>query len=316
MVIKICAEIALTNLCMEINKPHDTFIKELIAEKKYAIELLSDSLSKGLSAMLDWTKISKEPGSFIDKEHRELRSDALFSVSFKDIGELQIYILLEHKSYPYPQIHIQLLDYMRSIYREQIRQEKEPTLVVPVLFYHGREKWSSPVSFLDTFKLPKGAKELLKDNVLNFSYCVFDLSVRQYEKMNFSSSMQGSLFALHHYWHLRQEEYLREFGNRLGKLRKEDPVFLEKILAYIMAAGRLELKELYKHVPEKEVIQNMGIVELMVEQKKAEAREEGIEKVAKTMLMEGFSLFLISLSKLQVFRRKSLASSSLRVDKD
>ena len=31
----------------------------------------------------------------------------------------------------------------------------------------------------------------------------------------------------------------------------------------------------------------MGIVELMVEQKKAEAREEGIEKVAKTMLMEG-----------------------------
>ena len=63
-----------------------------------------------------------------------------------------------------------------------------------------------------------------------------------------------------------------------------------------MAAGKLELKELYKHVPEKEVIQNMGIVELMVEQKKTEAKEEGIEEgmekgkadVAKTMLIEGF----------------------------
>ena len=274
-------------LYMEINKPHDTFIKELIAEKKYAIELLSASLSKGLSAMLDWTKISKEPGSFIDKEHRELRSDALFSVSFKDIGELQIYILLEHKSYPYPRIHIQLLDYMCSIYREQTRQEKEPTLVVPVVFYHGREKWSSPVSFLDTFKLPKGAKELLKDNVLNFSYCVFDLSVRQYEKINFSSSMQGSLFALHHYWHLGQEEYLREFGRRVGKLMKENPELLEKILAYLMTAGKLELKELYKHVPEKEVIQNMGIVELMAEQKKTEGRAEEKAEVAKTMLMEG-----------------------------
>ena len=314
MVIKICAEIALTNLYMEINKPHDTFIKELIAEKKYAIELLSASLSERLSAMLDWTKISKEPGSFIDKEHRELRSDALFSVSFKDIGELQIYILLEHKSYPYPQIHIQLLDYMCSIYREQIRQEKEPTLVVPVLFYHGREKWSSPVSFLDTFKLPEKAKELLKDNVLNFSYCVFDLSVRQYEKINFSSSMQGSLFALHHYWHLGQEEYLREFGNRLGKLRKEDPVFLEKILAYIMAAGKLELKELYKHVPEKEVIQNMGIVELMIEQKKAEAREEKAADVAKTMLMEGDPISKIArvtdLSEEEISKLKS------EVDKD
>ena len=58
-----------------------------------------------------------------------------------------------------------------------------------------------------------------------------------------------------------------------------------------MAAGKLELKELYKHVPEKEVIQNMGIVELMVEQKKTEAREEGIEegieKVGTAMLREG-----------------------------
>ena len=61
-----------------------------------------------------------------------------------------------------------------------------------------------------------------------------------------------------------------------------------------MAAGKLELKELYKHVPEKEVIQNMGIVELMVEQKKAEAKAEAKAEekteVAKTMLSKGFSL--------------------------
>ena len=172
--------------------------------KKYAVELLSASLSEKLSAMLDWTKIRKEPNSFIDEEHRELRSDALFSVSFKDAGELQIYILLEHKSYPYSYIHIQLLEYMCSIYKEQIRQKKEPTLVVPVVFYHGKEKWSYPLSFLDTFKLPDEVKEMLKESVLDFSYCIFDLNVRQYEKMNFSSNMQSSLFALQHYWHFRQ----------------------------------------------------------------------------------------------------------------
>ena len=91
-----------------------------------------------------------------------------------------------------------------------------------------------------------------------------------------------------------REEYLREFGSRVGKLIKENPELLEKILAYLMAATKLELKELYKHIPEKELIQNMGIVELMVEQKKAEAKaegiEKGIEKVAKTMLNEGFAL--------------------------
>ena len=68
-----------------------------------------------------------------------------------------------------------------------------------------------------------------------------------------------------------------------------------------MAAAKLELKELYKHVPEKEAIQNMGIVELMVEQKKAE--------VAKTMLSKGFSLSditeVIRLSETEISKLKS-----------
>ena len=70
-----------------------------------------------------------------------------------------------------------------------------------------------------------------------------------------------------------------------------DTFILEKILAYLMAAAKLELKELYKHIPEKELIQNMGIVELMVEQKKAEAKAEakaeGKAEVTKAMLAEG-----------------------------
>ena len=190
-------------------------------------------------------------------------------------------------------------------------------LLVPVVFYHGKEKWSSPVSFLDIFKLPDQVKEMLKENVLNFSYYMFDLNVKQYSKMNFSSNVQGSLFALHHYWHFRQEEYLREFGSRLGKLIKDDPAFIEKILAYLMAAAKLELKELYKHIPEKEVIQNMGIVELMVEQKKAESKAEGKAEgkaeeraeVAKTMLIKGVALSDISeftgLSEAEINKLKS-----------
>ena len=72
-----------------------------------------------------------------------------------------------------------------------------------------------------------------------------------------------------------------------------------------MAVASLELKELYKHIPEKEVIQNMGIVELMAEQKKA----EGIEKVAKAMLIKGLALSDISeftgLSEEEITKLKS-----------
>ena len=198
---------------------------------------------------------------------------------------------------------------MSSIYKEQIGQKKEPTLVVPVVFYHGKEKWSSPISFFDIFKLPEQAKEILKENVLNFSYCLFDLNVRQYDKMSFSSNMQSSLFALHHYWHFQEEEYLREFGKKVGELIKEDPKLIEKILAYLMATAKLELKELYKHIPEKEVIQNMGIVELMAEQKKAEGKAEGKAEVAKTMLAEGEPISIItkwtSLSEAEINELKS-----------
>ena len=93
-----------------------------------------------------------------------------------------------------------------------------------------------------------------------------------------------------------------------------------------MAAGKLELKELYKHVPEKEVIQNMGIVELMVEQKKEEARieariearEEGIEEgradVAKTMLIKG--LALSDISEFTGLPEAELSKLKSEVDKD
>ena len=62
----------------------------------------------------------------------------------------------------------------------------------------------------------------------------------------------------------------------------------------------------------------MGIVELMVEQKKAEARieakEEGMEKVAKAMLMEGDPISKIArvtdLSEEEISKLKS------EVDKD
>ena len=86
---------------------------------------------------------------------------------------------------------------------------------------------------------------------------------------------------------ISREEYLREFGRRFGQMAKEGSAFFEKILAYLMTAGELELKELYKYVPEKKAVQNIRIVELMVEQKKEEARAEEKAEVAKTMLIEG-----------------------------
>ena len=85
-----------------------------------------------------------------------------------------------------------------------------------------------------------------------------------------------------------------------------------------MAAGKLELKELYKHVPEKEVIQNMGIVELMIEQKKTEAKEEGKAEekadVAKTMLTEGFPV--PDISKATRLSEGEISKLKSEMDKD
>ena len=162
--------------------PHDIFLKEIIAKKEYIIEILSNILPPTFFNSLEIEKIHREHGSFIDGDKRELHTDALFSVPLKHGHNLQAYVLVEHKSQPDPKIHIQLTKYILRV----IESQKKPRLVIPIVFYHGENKWNIPTSFLDTIAIPSKLKEVVKDIAFNVSYLCLDISLEAASKRYFS----------------------------------------------------------------------------------------------------------------------------------
>ena len=58
-------------------------------------------------------ELSKD--SFVDKELNEQFSDLLYKVSLRDGPSINVYVMLEHKSFPEPLIAFYLLRYMVKI---------------------------------------------------------------------------------------------------------------------------------------------------------------------------------------------------------
>ncbi len=58
----------------EINH-HDAIVKEVLSQKEYAVELLQKRLPAAVSRGLDFSKLRREPGSFIDAAGRERFAD-------------------------------------------------------------------------------------------------------------------------------------------------------------------------------------------------------------------------------------------------
>ena len=66
----------------------------------------------------------------------------LYKVKFKEETG-HIYFLLEHKSYPESQIHLQLLEYMIKIWRLDLKQKKQLSIIIPLVLYHSPYKWKT-----------------------------------------------------------------------------------------------------------------------------------------------------------------------------
>jgi predicted transposase YdaD len=61
---------------------------------------------------------------------------------YKDSDDIaSLAFLFEHKSYKPDFPHLQLMDYLTGAWRVQIKAEKTPVLMIPIIIYHGEKEW-------------------------------------------------------------------------------------------------------------------------------------------------------------------------------
>lgn len=163
---------------MEIKRSHDRFFRSIFGRPEHLQGLLENALPPTVVQTLDFTTLKVEPGTWIDRNHREHMSDIAASVELiKERGRngpLHVYTLIEHKSYRDPAALLQLLRYMVQVWISEMRlaSVRQLTPIIPVLVYHGPDGGIA-TTFTDLFG--KHLPEALIPYLVTFQTEIMDL---------------------------------------------------------------------------------------------------------------------------------------------
>ena len=140
------------------SKPHDEFFKAVFSRLDIVLDYLKQMLPIDLQQELDFNTLIRANGSFVSPTLQEYFSDVVYRCTFKGSKKsIFISFIFEHKSSVERYPHLQLLRYMLDTWEEQLKQKKAIAPIVPIVVYHGKEKWKKRKFSAPNFSLRYGA---------------------------------------------------------------------------------------------------------------------------------------------------------------
>src|SRR5690606_27907676 len=126
-----------------ISSPHDSFFRAIFGNRQMAVDYFQSALPAHIIALLDFSTLRRVPDSYVSGELEKTMSDVIYTCRRRDgRGSVSVCLLVEHKSRPDKFTPVQVGGYLFSGYQQQINEgHKKLTPIIPVLFYHGRQKW-------------------------------------------------------------------------------------------------------------------------------------------------------------------------------
>lgn len=211
--------------------PHDALFKALLDDPVRAAAVLRDYVPPEIAAMLEASLPGPVDGSFADEALASSQSDRLFRIRTRDGRAGFVYTLLEHKSAVDVATPLQLGTYLLRIWR---RYGAEPSgdlrrlpPIIPIVFYHGKQRWTVPTTIADCID----ADEALKDQRRDFRYTVHHLNQRPDETLSGNREVEAVFLA---FKHLRDENVPAEILVRIMKLPGGDSQLLKQLIHYIL----------------------------------------------------------------------------------
>ena len=178
------------------NTPHDALFRALVSNPARAGALLADYLPPEVAGLLDPdTPPEAMEGSFVDADAARTQCDALFRVKLGTGHDARIYVLLEHKSFVDASAPLQILKYMVNIWLREIEggtaRDRLPP-IIPLLFYHGRGRWTAARSVMEMIDAPEELGPFLRD----FAYLLHDLGEIDPLRLSRAPEVRAGLLAL------------------------------------------------------------------------------------------------------------------------
>ncbi len=120
------------------HQPHDKYARYVLQISRIAADLIRLTLPPGLLEEIDLDTLASGKESYVDSQMAEHLIDVCYTCRLKSGRPLRVSILFEHKSdVPDTPVYFQLLRYIVHINSAELKQNQPPSVVIPILLYHG-----------------------------------------------------------------------------------------------------------------------------------------------------------------------------------
>lgn len=283
---------------IEVDTPHDGIVQRFFRETETAKSFFKEYLPPKIVELLDLDSLKYVKDKFVDKVMGKYSSDCLYKVNFKVQLKGYIFLLLEHKSWPYRLAAFQALKYIVRIWEDYLANNKNAKYLPPVItvvLYHGERKWKLGNRFSILYDKPGPLKMYMPD----FRCVLLDISHSPDKKIKGIPLLKILLMSLKYIFKPQLRNKLREIFGLFKKIESKENAmdYLETLVRYFMSsAGNLGQEEIEGSVSEifSEGGELMGTI---AEKLKNEGKSEGKWEMVMNMLRNGTPIdFIVEIS--------------------
>jgi len=271
----------------DVPQPHDRFFNKMFSNPEMVEDILFNNIPE-IATHLMKGSLESTGESFVNSELRKYMSDLLYRARLQSGEKAYVYILFEHKSYPDPKVSFDLLRYMVRIWERLAQSEggEHFAHIIPVVFYHGKQRWRGGTNFSRLFR----DEEALKEFVPAFEFRLYDLS--RYNEEEIKGGILSRVVLL-----LFKYIFEEDFGDRfvricrlLRALGQEKHVleFMRVVLEYVgNSTDRIGEEQLRQGVQEALPLSGGELMPTLFEKIRGEGREEGRQEGREEGRQEG-----------------------------
>jgi predicted transposase/invertase (TIGR01784 family) len=223
----------------QINNPHDKFFKETFSRLEVAQSFIEEVFPPDLLERLNLSALKRVNDSFTDEELEEYMADIVYQTEYAGQKTL-VTLLFEHKSYVQKYPHLQLLQYILNVWKEERKQKKKLSVVIPIIIHHGEGTWKYK-SMKSYFK---GLHPSLDKFIPDFDYLLFTLDkIDDNQIANFQNLLLSVTTMLLKHSHDDEDEFLKLssfWAEKLNRLDADQQLdFIKTVFYYIENALNL-----------------------------------------------------------------------------
>ncbi|PWK27370.1 putative transposase/invertase (TIGR01784 family) [Arcicella aurantiaca] len=280
---------------ININNPHDKFFKESFSRLEVVQSFIEEVFPINLRERINLGKLQLTNSSFTEADLSEHFADLAYQTEFAG-QDILITLLFEHKSYSEKHPHWQLLQYMLNIWKEEEKQDKKPSIVIPIIIHHGTTLWKKTTMKSYFSKIHIDLQQFLPE----FDYLLFSLNNwEDYQIANFKNTFLSTAAMLLKHSRDEKEKFLQLESFWVEKLNALDAAheveFIHSVFKYIDNGINLTSNDLIIIFTKvSKTVTNIAMT--IAEEITLEATEKTTLNHIKGLIKNGFSAEIIAKS--------------------